>query len=248
MLEQTMHEEIKEDCTEKIARIIALSEHELTAKKESKRMGFGQIFICQIRFIGFRIWLCQLIPFSVGFYLLHGLADSDFITPTRLAKLISLLSVAVAAMVLPFLYRSVRYSMMETESAAWLSGRRLMLIRVLILLAGDTAFLAAVIAWIALRTSMGMRAAIAYVSFPFLLAASILLHLVEKSRLPSLLPRYALLCAGMAVMIPLIYKTSRLIFGELFTSFQLAAAGIFLIIGAVRVFRIMKYSDSTIYA
>lgn len=245
---QALHEDVHEDYSGKITQIIALAEYGQPMYREKRRMGFGQILASQVGFIGCRIWLCQAIPFVLCFFIVNSLLKTGYITPRYLAVLISIISVATAAMILPFLYRSIRYSMMETESAAWLSGRRLMLIRVLILLAGDAVFLTAVIAMLILRASMGIGPAIACVSLPFLLATSVLLNLIEKSGLPSMVQRYALLCAGIAVLIPIVYSMSHWIPVEVFTAFQLAASGILLVMGTVQVYRLMKYSDSAIYA
>ena len=116
-------------------------------RKRNERMGFGKLLFSQIRFIGMRIWGLEIVMAILGGFVLRELfMDSYFFTPRKIAFFFFFSTVGASMLLLPFIYRSFRFGMVEIEGAAYFSIRRILICRFLLFFGGEIVI--AAIVWI----------------------------------------------------------------------------------------------------
>lgn len=124
--------------TEHMRETIYLARQEIGKKTKQRRLSFGQFLKTQIRFIGWKIWMMQMIILGlIYFCMLDFFGKYHTEHPENLLKLLMVLSIIVLMTAIPFLYRSTRYRMQEIEAVTYVSSVRLMLTRLLIIALGD---------------------------------------------------------------------------------------------------------------
>ena len=123
---------------EHMKETICLVRKEIAKKMEHSRLSFWQFLKAQIRFIGWKIWMIQIVVLGIiylGMTEYFGKYYAEH--PERLPQLLMVLSVVVLMTALSFLYRSIRYRMQEIEAVTFVSSVRLMMTRLLIIAIGD---------------------------------------------------------------------------------------------------------------
>jgi len=234
------------DYSEQIKKIVFLAQYQ---KIENPRyISFWQIFRALFRSIFLKTWLYQSLAFCILAILLWNLLNFHSLSLGGIVKLLSRLSVFAAFFVLPFLYRSVRYRMLEVESAAWISGRRLILIRTGVVLFGNFIALAGICTMIVLRTQIGLWLAAGSTAFPFLLIVYGLLFLLRKSDIHHFMKPYLILCFVSAVLLPHLFQFLINTAGAYFSFYMIALSALFMILNIYQFRRLFQTGDNTIYA
>ena len=80
---------------------------------------FRDLLLCQLKFCGIKMWTFELLIAIITSLILRNLlADPYFMTTRKLVFFVVCFAIAVPMMLLPFLYRSIRYQMFEMESVS----------------------------------------------------------------------------------------------------------------------------------
>ena len=128
--------------TDHMNETIYLVRNEIAKKAERKRMSFWQFLRTQVRFIGWKIWMMQLMVLGVVYTCMTGFFEKYYTEhPEDLPRLLMILAIIVLMTAIPFLYRSIRCRMQEIESVTYVSSVRLMMARLFIIAVGDSVIL-----------------------------------------------------------------------------------------------------------
>lgn len=155
------------------ADTLLLARKEACRKQYRERISFTQFLTMQIKFIGWKIWTAQGIFLLLIRGLLANLYGRNHLeNPQSMVRVLFCLSVLVFMTALPFLYRSARYQMQETEAAARFSSVKLLLAKLIVIGIGDVSMLSGIFLTAIVKTSLQADRALLYLCFPFLLAGS----------------------------------------------------------------------------
>lgn len=231
---------------EAVQKLIERSVQELRQTEPKPRKSPWKIALAQICFAGWKVYLAQILILCAGLIMGRCLLDGiRSLSPVSIIRALSLVSVMVSLSMLPFLYRSARYSMLEVESAAWLSGRRLMLIRAALLFIGDILLVLVVSVMAILRTGLEAWTAVSSAGLPMLVIFAGLLYLIRKTDLTRFGQRFAMLCGGIAAGMQIICR--QMLSTWLITA-QAALCAILLLVCGLQIFEGLRNNGGTIYA
>ena len=158
---------------EHMKETIYLVRKEIVKKSERKRLSFGQFLLTQIRFIGWKIWMTQILTL-VFIYLCMTEYFGKYYDehPEKLPQLLMVLAVVVLMIALPFLYRSIHYRMQEIEAVTYVSSVKLMMARMLIIAIGDGLLLGNIYLMGAVNSVLSQMIIFLCLSIPFLSACN----------------------------------------------------------------------------
>ncbi|MFQ6959025.1 hypothetical protein [Clostridium sp. D5] len=135
--------EVCEKHMEKTAGLVkTFYESRQNSRSRTRRIGFGELVLRQIRFIGWKIWCLQLAVMAVMYCALHTIFWNMDVASRHMPFLLFAMAVMLAWMAVPMMGRSIRYRMAEIESASRFSLGRLMAARLLITEAGAVVLMA----------------------------------------------------------------------------------------------------------
>ncbi len=163
------------------------------------RSSFREFLLLQIRFIGLRMWAVQTVLFTVLGSVLWILMGRGFWQEERyMARFLCRLSLAAAVSSLPFIYRSFRYRMHETEASSRYSFAGVLLAKMLMTAMGDAVLLGVVFLGAVLGTGLSVGSTFLYLLLPFLLASWLGLSLM--GRIPATVFPAACMAAGAVLL------------------------------------------------
>lgn len=243
----TCESALRED--EKIEKVTALAKAEWHMREKRTRIGFIALMFRQLRFIGWKMWAMQtaavllIAPVIARFFWVK-----DYFTARRALFLLGIVAVMIAMMMIPFLYRSAGYRMMETESATYFAGRRLLLCRLLPLMAGDIAVIIGVAVAMKTHTALDMKNLLACQFAPFFLCCDGILYLLRKTELSRLWVRYGALGLVILCGICLLYRLEIPYNGDAFLiGLSVLGAGL-LTFGFYQGYLLVREPEGSIYA
>ena len=165
--------------TEHMNETIYLVRREIAQKAERKRLSFAQFLKTQIRFIGWKIWMMQLVILGVVCACMTVFFEKYYTEHYEdLPRLLMVLAVIVLMTAIPFLYRSMRYRMQEIESVTYVSSVRLMMARLFIIAVGDGAILGSMYVMAISNSIIPKMLIFLCVSIPFFAACNGCLYMV----------------------------------------------------------------------
>lgn len=165
--------------TDHMNETIYLVRKEITKKAERKRVSFWQFLKTQIKFIGWKIWMMQLVVLGVIYACMTGFFEKYYTEhPEDLPRLLMVLAVIVLMTAIPFLYRSIRYRMQEIESATYVSSVRLMMARLFIIAVGDGVILGSMYVMAIFSSIIPKMLLFLCLSIPFFAACNGCLYMV----------------------------------------------------------------------
>lgn len=151
-----------------------------TPKAYRERIGFLRFLALQMKFIGFRIWICQGAFMTGLLTLVTTLLGPLWWTDQRyVIRVVCCFSLLVSMTALPFIHRSIYHKMHEIETSSLFSSMRLLLAKLILLGIGDVLILSMLLLVTAIRTSLFTDSLLLYLLFPFLLASSGALFLLR---------------------------------------------------------------------
>lgn len=178
------------------------------------RISYGQFLLRQLQFTGGRIWAFQAVVLIVLCMLIYALlsnryAEIDF---RQLVLLLEITAVLSAMTGVPYICRSFRYGMYETETASKVSYSGLLLARLLLTGVGNLIMLSVIFAAAYLENAALPVSTVIYMIVPFAVAwagcLTILKHVCSQ--------RTHLYCAAFSVsLIPILFMLYKA-FPELF--------------------------------
>ena len=165
--------------TDHMNETIYLVRNEIAKKAERKRMSFWQFLITQVRFIGWKIWMMQLMVLGIVYACMTGFFKKYYTEhPEDLPRLLMVLAIIVLMTAIPFLYRSIRYRMQEIESVTYVSSVRLMMSRLFIIAVGDSVILASMYVMAISNSIIPKMLLFLCLSIPFFAACNGCLYMV----------------------------------------------------------------------
>lgn len=182
-------------------------------QNKRERIGFWQFFVRQIRFAGGSLWILQAAVLIVTCLILDIHFQAGASGYGSLGFVLSLASVATAMTGIPYLCRSVRHGMYETETASRVSFAGLLLAKLLITGIGNLIMLAAFFALASLKMPLSINA-IGYMLLPFSviwLGIMVLMRLACDQLLPALCAAFSIII--MAALFAL-YQIVPQVFGQ----------------------------------
>ena len=106
---------------------------------------FRDLLLCQLKFCGIKMWTFELLIAIITSLILRNLlADPYFMTTRKLVFFVVCFAIAVPMMLLPFLYRSIRYQMFEMESVSVFSIKTVLFSKFLLFFGGEVLLVASV--------------------------------------------------------------------------------------------------------
>lgn len=226
---------------EQFARTLTLVQEEACLKQRRARISFTCFLWKQIKFIGFKIWMVQGIFLFFINRILSRLYER-LVNPQNMAKLLFSLSVLVCMSVLPFLYRSVRYQMQEVEAATRFSCTKLLLARLIVIGIGDLTILSGIFLTTMVQTVLPADSTFLYLCFPFLLAGSGCLFMLEHFAPRQFLMGSFLFCTILALVFCVIPEQYGFCFQQSFSAVWSAICSLLLICCIRQVRRIILNS------
>ena len=146
---------------------LSLLRQEQISKTSHERIKLSAFLALQIKFIGWKIWLLQGLVLAVIFYFLTVIFKDSFDYNKRfVAVLICSISIMVLMMAIPFIQRSLRYKMHETEMSAYFSSVKLLMAKLLIIGIGDIFILNGMLFLIVFKNYLNIGSALLYIIFP----------------------------------------------------------------------------------
>lgn len=186
-LEKELRRALKEKTGEPEAGRMALTTEMLHNAYKNRglgeRIGFGGFLLRQIRFSGWKIWLLQAVLMGLlRLVLAFTYGSLDAVNQDKIPLLLCCVSVIIVMSAAPFLWRSLRYRMFETEIASRMSVGRLIGAWLLLAGLGDGLMLSGVFFYTVRSTSISHSGAALYLLAPFLLAMAGLSYLLGHVR------------------------------------------------------------------
>lgn len=200
-LEQTLRKKRPVNIDEaQVSRTIALAKNEIANNRRFERIGFLSFCLRQAGFFGWKTWFVQAVVLAVLCIVfdvvnLRGIGALSYSTAfmVRASAIITVLTV------LPMLYRSSKYRMLEVEISTRGGYLRLLFSRLALVGIGDILMLAGIFAFAVLKTDLGLFSALFCLLVPFLAMLSVLLLLLPRIPLRAL--PYALYASSTVMLI-----------------------------------------------
>lgn len=256
MVNRAFNKKVKDALSEKSPEVtkaqaeqmVLLAKMQFRKSSRKEKIGFGELMLYQIRMIGVRIWGIEIITMLCLALVLRGfLQDLLFFTPRKIALLLSCAVVMASMFLLPFLYRSARFKMMEIESAAYFSIRRILISRFFLFFGGEIVIAAAVCTMAYTGQFMKMSMLI-YVLLPLLLTGDGLLFFLRNTVPEKLCRNYTCYAGALVLLLFIGYYAVPWMFDGKLTFLSVWSLVILLGYFICQCERIMKYSEETLYA
>ena len=210
-LRKEFREKQPEICEKHLEKTAGMVKTFYTSRQNSlsrtRRIGFGELVLRQVRFIGWKIWCLQLMVLVGMFCALHTILGNMEVASRHLPYLLFAMAVMLAWMAVPMMGRSLRYHMAEVESASLFSAGRLMAARLLITEAGAVVLMVGMIRLTAAGNIYRFSEIIFTSLLPFLAVSGICTGLLGHIRIQS----YVKSCnAGVVCILILAFIMDRL--------------------------------------
>lgn len=228
-------------------QMLFLAKMQFRKNSKKKRVGFGELLLHQIRFIGIRIWAIEVITiFFLVLIMRSFFMDPYFFTPRKIAFALSCGVVTASVLLLPFLYRSAYFQMMEIESAAYFSIKRILITRFFLFFGGEIVIAATVctIAYVQQFMDKGM---LAYVLLPLLLTGDGILFFLRNTSPEKLCQNYICYAGVLFTLLFVGYYAVPWIFDGRLWSMWIWVGVILLGYFICQCNRLMKCSEEALY-
>lgn len=199
-LGRALKESVGEPDAERMA-MTAEALHKAYRGKHRERIGFTGFLLRQIRFNGWKIWLMQGVLLGLlRLVLTFTYGSLKVVNQEKIPLLLCCISVLIVMTAVPFLWRSLRYRMFETEIATRMSMGRLTGAWLVLAGLGDAAVLSCVFWYTVRSTAISRSGAVLYLLVPFLLAAAGLCYLLGHVRPERFCAGSAGMCAALLLL------------------------------------------------
>lgn len=191
----------------------------LASRKKRERIGFGEFLLLQIRFTGWKIWILQAVLFgAAGIFLSRVYGDIYQINKDKIPFLLCCCAVMIAMTAIPFLQRSLRCRMYETEAASRMSAGKLLASWIVLAGVGDMAGLLMLLVLTVRKTPLEYGSAVLYLAVPFLAAAAVLFYLLVHLKLRYFSLSSVCVCAALLLVFGICSEYYPVFFRQTFTA------------------------------
>lgn len=246
-IEYAISEKTLEVTKAQMEQMFFLAKMQFRKNRKKKRIGFGELLLHQICFIGIRIWVIEVITIFFLVLILRSLfMDPYFFTPRKIAFALSCGVVTASILLLPFLYRSARFQMMEIESAAYFSIKRILIARFFLFFGGEIVIAAAVctIAYVQQFIDKDM---LVYVLLPLFLTGDGILFFLRNTSPEKLCRNYICYAGVLLTLLFVGYYAVPWIFDGKLWSMWIGSGAILLGYFVRQCNRLIKCSEEALY-
>lgn len=158
---------------EHMKETIYLVRREISKKAERNRLSFWHFLKTQIRFIGWKIWIMQMIILEIMCLCMTEFFGKYYMEYSEvLPRILMILAIVVLMTAIPFLYRSFRYRMQEVEAVTYVSSVKLMMARMFIIAIGDGVILGSIYIMASSNSAIPKMIIFLCLSIPFFTACN----------------------------------------------------------------------------
>lgn len=245
-MKKALSEKEPADLKGQMERMVKLADVQLGQSKR-KRIGFWELLMRQVNAVGWRIWGMEAAAAFFGSFVLGCLLkDPYFFTPRKIAFYLSCGTVTASMLLLPVLYRSIRFRMIEVESAAYFSYKRLLVSRFLLFFAGEVAGMG-VMGVIAYGRQLMSGSMLIYVLVPMLLTGEGILIFLKRSSPDKLCVHYACYDGALLLLLCVVYRAVPQIYDGKYGSILMAAGMILLGCSIRQCMGLVKQPEEALY-
>lgn len=231
----------------RMEELLLLMKVQFRKRNRNERMGFGKLLFSQIRFIGVQIWGLEIVAaFLLGFVLQGLFMEPYFFTPRKIAFFLSCATVGASVLLLPFLYRSSRFRMMEIEGAAYFSIRRILICRFLLFFGGEVV-IAAIVCIIGYGWQFVNGSMLVYVLLPLLFTGNGALFFLKNVSPEKLCLSYLGYAGALLTFLFVSYYAAPWMFDGRLLALSVCAGTVLSGYFIYQCTRLIKYSEETLF-
>lgn len=152
-------------------------------KSYRNRNHFRDLLLIQLKFCGFKMWLVEMVVAVVICGCMYGiLQEPFFMTVRKQIFLLTGFTVLVPMLMLPFLYRSIRYQMFEVERVSVFSIKLVLFSKFLVFFGGEIGMEGLLVVFLRWKGAFTWTEIAGCVLVPFLFANDGILTLLKRAR------------------------------------------------------------------
>ncbi|MEA4925697.1 MAG: hypothetical protein VB084_10335 [Syntrophomonadaceae bacterium] len=185
-------------------------------RRQRERIQYPAFLLRQVRFVGATVWLLQGFMLLCAFWL-FGLTDTGAVSnlePRHLPVLLGCFAVFIAMTGIPFIGRSVRYRMLETEMAARISIPKLLLARIFIIGIGNVLLLTVSFLLASTKAELGTGSIALYLLLPYLIACCGCLFIQAYAHSGQQGFISTAFCFSLTALLFVLYKTAPVVYEQ----------------------------------
>lgn len=148
------------------------------------RNHFRDLLLVQVKLSGLKMWLFEMLAAAaICICMQETFRDPYFMTFRKQLFLLTCFAVPVPLLMLPFLYRSIRYQMFEVECASVFSIRTVLFSKFLVFFGGEVGITAALTGFLRWKGNFSWTEIAVCVLIPVLFANDGVLALLKRAKL-----------------------------------------------------------------
>ena len=148
------------------------------------RNHFRDLLLVQVKLSGLKMWLFEMLgAAAICICMQETFRDPYFMTFRKQLFLLTCFAVSVPLLMLPFLYRSIRYQMFEVECASVFSIRTVLFSKFLVFFGGEVGMTAALTGFLRWKGNFSWTEIAVCVLIPVLFANDGVLALLKRAKL-----------------------------------------------------------------
>ena len=147
-----------------------------------RRNHFRDLLLVQAKISGLKMWLFEMLIAAICICIQETFRDPYFMTFRKQLFLLTCLVVSVPLLMLPFLYRSIRYQMFEVECASVFSIRTVLFSKFLVFFGGEVGMTAALTGFLRWKGNFSWTEIAVCVLIPVLLVNDGVLVLLKRAK------------------------------------------------------------------
>lgn len=148
------------------------------------RNHFRDLLLVQVKLLGLKMWLFEMLAAAaICICMKETFRDPYFMTFRKQLFLLTCFAVSVPLLMLPFLYRSIRYQMFEVECASVFSIRTVLFSKFLVFFGGEAGMTAVLTGFLRWKENFSWTEIAVCVLIPVLFANDGVLALLKRAKL-----------------------------------------------------------------
>lgn len=147
------------------------------------RNRFQDLLLIQLKLCGLKMWLFEMLAAAAVCICMQGMfQDPYFLTARKQIFFLTCFAVSVPVLMLPFLYRSIRYQMFEVECASVFSIRTVFFSKVLVFFGGEVGMIGVLTTFLRWKGNFSWTEIACWVLIPVLFANDGVLALLKRAK------------------------------------------------------------------
>ncbi|ADY55597.1 hypothetical protein Sgly_1287 [Syntrophobotulus glycolicus DSM 8271] len=215
-------------------------------RRNRERIRHPAFLLRQVRFVGAPVWLLQGFMLLCAFWL-FGLSDIGAVSnfaPRHLPVLLGCFAVFIAMTSIPFIGRSARYRMLETEMAARISIPKLLLARIFIIGIGNVPLLTVSFLLANTKAELGTGSIALYLLLPYLIACCGCLFIQAYAHSGQQGFICTAFCFSLTALLFVLYKTAPVVYEQASVGVWGALCALCVVLLIIGIYRLLDKAAS----